>query len=163
MAKVSMSMNLPASADKVWDLIGGFNALPNWHPAVERSEVEGEGKGSVRTLHLAGGAVERSEVEGEGKGSVRTLHLAGGGTITERLEQIDDAGQVYSYSILSSPLPVANYTGTIRLKESADGSGCAVEWESDFQADGAPEGDAVQVIQGIYQAGFDNLKKMFGG
>jgi hypothetical protein len=140
MAKVSMSVNLPASADKVWDLIGGFNALPDWHPAVEKSEVEGDGTGSVRTLHLAGG-----------------------GTITERLVQLDDAGRVYSYSILSSPLPVANYTGTIRLKESADGSGCALEWESDFEAAGAPEGDAVQVIQGIYQAGFDNLKKMFGG
>ena len=140
MAKVSMSVNLPASADKVWDLIGGFNALPNWHPAIEKSEVEGEGKGSVRTLHLVGG-----------------------GTITERLVQLDDAGRVYSYSILSSPLPIANYTGTIRLKESADGSGCTLEWESDFEAAGAPEGDAVQVVQGIYQAGFDNLKKMFGG
>jgi hypothetical protein len=140
MAKVSMSVNLPASADKVWDLIGGFNTLPDWHPAVEKSEVEGEGKGSVRTLHLVGG-----------------------GTITERLVQLDEEGRVYSYSILSSPLPVANYTGTIRLKESADGSGCALEWESDFEAEGAPEGDAVQAIQGIYQAGFDNLKKMFGG
>ena len=140
MAKFSMSVNLPASADKVWDLIGGFNALPDWHPAIEKSEVEGEGKGSVRTLHLVGG-----------------------GTITERLVQLDEEGRVYSYSILSSPLPVANYTGTLRLKESADGSGCTVDWESDFQAAGAPEGDAVQAIQGIYQAGFDNLKKMFGG
>ena len=140
MAKVSMTMNLGVPADKVWELIGGFNALPDWHPAVEKSEVEGEGKGSVRTLHLAGG-----------------------GTIRERLEQIDDEGKVYSYSILSSPLPVMNYTATLRLREAEDGSGCAVEWESDFQPAGAPEGDAVEIIQGVYQAGFDNLRKMFGG
>jgi hypothetical protein len=140
MAKVSMSMNLGVPADKVWELIGGFNALPDWHPAVEKSEIEGEGTGSVRTLHLAGG-----------------------GTIRERLEQVDDAGKVYSYSILSGPLPVMNYTATIRLREAEDGSGCAVEWESDFLPSGAPEGDAVEVIRGIYQAGFDNLKKMFGG
>jgi hypothetical protein len=138
MSKVSMSLDLGVPADKVWDLIGGFNALPDWHPAVEKSEIEGEGKGSVRTLHLAGG-----------------------GTITERLEQLDDAGKVYSYSILSSPLPVANYTGTIRLEDGP--SGCKVTWESNFEPAGAPEGDAVQVIQGIYQAGFDNLRKMFGG
>ena len=50
----------------------------------------------------------------------------------------------------------------MRLKET-EGGGCTVEWESDFQASGAPDNDAVQVIQGIYQAGFDNLKKMFGG
>ena len=139
MTKVSMSLDLGVSADKVWDLIGGFNALPEWHPAVEKSEIEGEGKGSVRTLHLAGG-----------------------GTITERLEQLDDEGRHYSYSILSSPLPVANYNSTLRLKEKPEG-GCTVEWESDFQPAGAPEADAMQVIQGVYQAGFDNLKKMFGG
>lgn len=138
MSKVSMSLNLGVPADKVWDMIGGFNALADWHPAVEKSEIEGEGKGSVRTLHLAGG-----------------------GTIRERLEQIDDEGKLYSYSILSSPLPVANYSSTIRLED--DESGCKVTWESDFQPSGAPEGDAVQVISGIYQAGFDNLKKMFGG
>ena len=139
MTKVSMSLDLGVSADQVWDLIGGFNALPEWHPAVEKSEIEGEGKGSVRTLHLAGG-----------------------GTITERLEQLDEEGRHYSYSILSSPLPVANYNSTLRLKENPAG-GCTVEWESDFQPAGAPEADAMQVIQGVYQAGFDNLKKMFGG
>ena len=138
MTKVSMSLNLGVSADKVWDLIGGFNALPDWHPAIEKSEIEGEGKGSVRTLHLAGG-----------------------GTITERLEQLDDDGKHYSYAILSSPLPVADYKGTIRLQD--DGDGCKVVWESEFQPAGAPEGDAVDVIRGIYQAGFDNLKKMYGG
>ncbi len=138
MTKVSMSLNLGVSADKVWDLIGGFNALPDWHPAIEKSEIEGEGKGSVRTLHLAGG-----------------------GTITERLEQLDDDGKHYSYAILSSPLPVADYHSTIRLQD--DGDGCKVVWESEFQPAGAPEGDAIDVIRGIYQAGFDNLKKMYGG
>ena len=140
MAKISMSVNLPAAAQNVWDLIGGFNAFHDWHPAVEKTDIEGEGKGSVRTLHLAGG-----------------------GTVTERLEQLDDEGRTYSYTIMSSPLPVANYSGTIRIRESEDGSGCTVEWESDFEPAGAPEGDAVAVMQGIYQAGFDNLKKIFGG
>ncbi len=140
MAKVSMSTELGVPADRVWELIGRFNALPDWLPGVERSEIEGDGKGSVRTLHLAGG-----------------------GTVTERLEALDDAGKTYSYSIVTSPLPVANHTATLRLRETADGSGCTVEWQSDFQPAGAPEGDAVAAIQGVYQAGLDNLKKMFGG
>jgi hypothetical protein len=58
---------------------------------------------------------------------------------------------------------VTNYKSTIRLHETDDGKGCKVEWQSDFQAAGAPEGDAVAAIQGVYQAGLDNLKKMFGG
>ncbi len=139
MTKVSMSADLGVPAEQVWEMIRGFNALPDWHPGIEKSEIEGEGRGSVRTLHLLGG-----------------------GTITERLEAIDDTGKAYTYSIVSSPLPVANYTATIRLVDKADGSGCRVEWESDFQAAGAPEGDAVAAIQGVYQAGLDNLKKMFG-
>ena len=43
MTKVSMSTDLNVSADKVWKLIGGFNVLPDWHPAVEKSELEEEG------------------------------------------------------------------------------------------------------------------------
>ena len=139
MAKVSMSMDLGVSADKLWDMIGLFHGLHDWHPAVERTEIEGEGRGSLRTLHLVGG-----------------------GEIVERLEQLDEEGKKYNYSILSSPLPVANYNSTISVKESDDGS-CKVQWESEFNPSGAPENDAVKAIQGVYQAGFDNLKKMFGG
>jgi hypothetical protein len=32
-----------------------------------------------------------------------------------------------------------------------------------FEAEGTAENEAMDVIAGIYQAGFDNLKKMFGG
>lgn len=136
MAKVTMNTRLTVSPDKVWELIGGFNALPDWHPAVEKSELEEEG-------------------------SMRKLSLAGGGTIIEKLEKVDENERTYTYSIVDSPLPVANYTATIRVKD--DGSGnTTVEWIGEFNPEGATENEAVEVIQGIYQAGLDNLKKMFG-
>ncbi len=141
MSKVSTSMKLGVSAKQVWDLIGGFNALPDWHPAIEKSTIEGE-EGAT--------------------GSVRRLGLAGGGEIVERLEQLDDSGRSYSYSIVSSPLPLANYNATIRVSEDADGN-ATVEWSGEFDPAGASETDAMKVVEGIYQAGFDNLKKMFGG
>ena len=95
--------------------------------------------------------------------TVTSTDLRTGQTIRWRhsLEQLDDDGKLYSYSIISSPLPVANYKSTIRLEEGE--SGCVVTWESDFEPSGAPESDAVNAISGVYQAGFDNLKKMFGG
>ena len=136
MAKVSLNTRLGVSADKAWELIGGFNALPDWHPAVEKSELEKEGQ-------------------------ERILTLAGGGRIVERLERSDDAERVYSYSILNSPLPVANYKATIRVRDT-EGGACDVEWSSEFDPAGAPEADAVKVIEGIFQAGLDNLNKMFG-
>ncbi len=72
MTKVSMNTSLNASPEKLWEMIGGFNTLPDWHPAVEKSELEEEG-------------------------SVRRLSLAEGGTIIEKLEKIDDNERLYSY------------------------------------------------------------------
>ena len=137
MANVSISQELPVPAQTVWSVVGGFNALPDWHPAVAKSETQTEGGAKVRTLSLAGG-----------------------GTIVERLEQVDDKERAYTYSILSGPLPVADYTATIRVRES--GAGCTIEWSSEFTPSGAPESEAAAAIRGVYEAGFENLKKMFG-
>ena len=136
MAKVDMKTGLNVAPDEVWKLIGGFNALPDWHPAIEKSELEEEG-------------------------SMRRLSLAGGGTIVEKLVKLDDKERIYSYSIIDSPLPVTNYEATIRVKDDGEGN-TTVEWSSEFEAEGAAENEAMDVIAGIYQAGFDNLKKMFG-
>ena len=139
MTKVSSSTDLPVSAKTVWDVIGNFNALPDWHPAVQKSEIKKEAGGTLRKLSLIGG-----------------------GTIEEKLEQISDKERLYTYSILSGPLPVSNYTANLRVRDGGS-KGCTVEWSSEFEAKGAPEGDAVVAISGIYEAGFENLKKMFGG
>jgi Polyketide cyclase / dehydrase and lipid transport len=139
MAKVNLSQDLPVPAQAVWSVVGGFNALPDWHPAVAKSDTKTDGGAKVRTLTLAGG-----------------------GTITERLEQVSDKERAYTYSILSGPLPVANYSATIRVRESDSGSGCTIEWSSEFTPSGAPENEAVAAIRGVYEAGFENLKKMFG-
>ena len=133
-----MSQELQASAEKVWELIGGFNSLPTWHPAVEKSRIEGEGRGQVRTLDLAGGA-----------------------TIRERLDRADENARSYTYSILESPLPVADYVATISVREAGDGV-CVVEWSSEFAPDGLPEAAAVEIIESVYQAGFVGLTEKFG-
>lgn len=140
MTTVNMSTEVNVPADKLWEFIGGFNALPDWHPAVEKSELTGKGKGATRKLSLAGG-----------------------GTIIERLEEVNDKERVYTYTIMDSPLPVSNYVATIRVRDEGDGSKSIVEWSSEFKPAGASEQDAMKVVQGIYQAGFDNLRKMFGG
>ena len=137
MAKVSMTTNLNASADQVWKLIGGFNALPDWHPSVEKSDLTEAGQ-------------------------TRTLALAGGGKFVEKLEKVDDGERTYTYSIVDSPLPVANYTATIKV--SGEGDNSTIEWSSDFEpVGGASAEEAMKAVQDIYKTGFDNLQKMFGG
>jgi len=45
----------------------------------------------------------------------------------------------------------------------AEGGGSTIEWSSEFAAKGAAESGAARAIEGLYQAGFDTLRKMFGG
>ena len=137
MSKLSVTTRLGVPADQVWELIGNFNALPDWHPAVEKSELE------------------------EG-GAVRRVTLAGGGSIVERLERSSDDERLYRYSIIESPFPVANYNAEIRIRPNEDGHTCTVSWSSDFEAVGATPDKAVETMRGVYEAGFENLRKLFG-
>ena len=134
MTKVTVMEEFSASANQIWNLIGGFNALPDWHPAAERSELE------------------------EG-GTVRKVTLVDGVTILEKLEYHSDESRECSYSIVTSPLPVANYMATLKVTEYEEGS--QVEWSGEFDPSGVSESEAVELVQGIYRAGLDHLKLVF--
>lgn len=132
MAEVSRTITLNASLDDVWGLIGGFQALADWHPAAE--------------------SVAREDVDGV---EHRRIALKGGGEILEKL--LDHGGGSYRYSIVESPLPVTDYVSTI---SAADFEGkTLVTWGSTFEpaADGADD-----VVAGIYEAGFAALAERFG-
>ncbi len=138
MAKLSMQTQISMNPDDLWEAIGKFSALEDWHPAIESSQLEEGGK-------------------------VRRLRVMGGGEVIERLELIDSDDRLYRYSIISGPMPVANYTATLRIKDDPDSDGAIVVWSSEFEPSGASEADALKIIQDTYQMGLDNLKKMFGG
>lgn len=135
MTKVSMTTDLNVAADKLWQLVGNFNGLPDWHPGVEKSELKEEGQ-------------------------VRKLDIKGGGVIVEKLIKKSSREKIYSYTIEDSPLPVSNYIAKIKVKDNGKGKSI-VEWSSEFVAKGATEKDAIDAVQGVYQTGLDNLKKMF--
>lgn len=82
------SARLPHSADAVWRMVGDFG-----------------------NAAIGKGAVERIDVEGEGIGRIRTLHIAGGiGTLRERLEEHSDADRYYVYRVIDGgPVNFANY------------------------------------------------------
>ncbi|MBK8176338.1 MAG: SRPBCC family protein [Rhodospirillales bacterium] len=40
MTKVTVTTKLTAPAEEVWRLVGAWNALPEWHPAIQTSELE---------------------------------------------------------------------------------------------------------------------------
>ncbi len=114
MTKVSMSSKIPASAGTVWDMVKGFNDLPNWLPPVAKSETTGDGVGSKRTLTLGDGT-----------------------KLVEELEEYDDGSRSFTYSIVESPLPVAGYRSSVTIKDSGDGA--EMEWNAEFEPAGVPE------------------------
>jgi len=131
MATASATIDIPASADQVWQLIGGFNTLPDWLPFIPNSELS------------------------EG-GRVRTLQTADGGVVVERLETFDNAGKTYSYSILQAPFPATDYLATIRVE--AQGQGAKVTWSGRFTAKGVTDEEVVALFSGIYQGGLEALR-----
>ena len=85
--------------------------------------------------------------------------------IRERLLEMSDLGHHYSYSILESPLPVANYRATLRLRRISDGNRTYSEWNATFDPN-PPEKQAATedlLSNAVFQGGFDALKKHFGG
>ena len=133
MAKITIDTKIAAPAEEVWRLVGGWNALPEWHPAVESSAIEDGGH-------------------------KRRLKLADGAEITERLEMFDGQAQSYTYSIVASPLPLVDYRSTITVRREGDMS--TIEWSTTFKPLGVPETDLVQSLEAFYRSGFDNLRKL---
>jgi len=137
MAKVHETVELRGSVDEVWAAIGGFNDLPQWHPAVESSTLE------------------------EG-GRVRRLQLGNGASLVERLQSFSERERSYGYSIEQGPLPVSRYRSLLHVGDAGGKGGCRVEWSGEFTADGVPEAEAIRLITGIYRAGLDRLGERFG-
>lgn len=145
MAKVYVSSVIGASAERVWATIRDFNGLPAWHPGIRESRIEG-GQASDKI------------------GCVRNFALRAGGQIREQLLSLSDFDYSLSYSILESPMGVANYVATMRLIPITDGDRTFAEWTADFDCDPARERELVtQIGQGVFQAGFDALNRQLAG
>jgi Polyketide cyclase / dehydrase and lipid transport len=146
MARAHASSVINAPIEKVWERVRDFNGLVTWHPGIAKSEVEG-GRPSDQV------------------GCIRVLTLKDGGVVRERLLEMSDLGHHYSYAILESPLPVANYRATLRLRRVSDGDRTYAEWSASFDPD-PPDKQAFAedlIGNGVFQGGFNALKKHFGG
>jgi uncharacterized protein YndB with AHSA1/START domain len=146
MARAYASSVINAPIEQVWAHIRDYNGLPAWHPGVKTSRIENDRPAN--------------EV-----GAIRLMELADGGMIREELVAFSDDESFYTYTILESPLPVANYKATLRLRPISDGNRTYGAWEAHFEADppDAREDAEALISTGVFQGGFDALKQHFGG
>lgn len=135
MANVQTSIDIPAGPDRVWQLIGGFNSLPDWLPYIPSSELSDGGR-------------------------VRTLANPGGQAIVERLLAFDHGARSYSYTILQSPFPVTGYVSQLRVLPAGAGAS-TVEWSGEFIPEGVSDDEAIALFGGIYRDGLQALRAAF--
>jgi len=128
------SVDLSASADQVWALIGTFGGT--WHPLIAKITLTGAGIGQLRTIETIDGK-----------------------QIIERLDAIDTTQRFYRYTMISG-VPATDYTGTLDVKPK--GSGSSVEWRVQYWADGQPDILVKTIISTLLKTGLDSLKSRFG-
>src|SRR5215213_1823218 len=104
MARVYVSTVVNARNDRVWARVRDFNGLPNWHPAIAESRIEG------------GEPADKI-------GCVRDFRLRNGDRIREKLLGLSDYDMFCTYSILESPMGVENYIATLRLYPALQAAG----------------------------------------
>jgi hypothetical protein len=140
MIKVYRSAIIHASADKVWRLVRNFNDLPKWHPAIASSEIE-------------------QNLPPDSIGCVRRFRLSSdGGLLRECLLGLADDTRSFTYSILESPMPVANYMATMRFTPITIGNHTFAEWWAVFDVtSGPPEVTAQDIGDNVFAGGFAAL------
>ena len=127
-----------ATAEAVWEQIGGFCDLPKFVPIV----------------------VDCVMTSGKGVGSVRYLTFEDGMKIDEPM--VDQGPSHYTYVMSKGFLTDARYRSTIRVYPATDPGTSVVEWTGQIDADTYEDGGAgmAETLSGIYQTGLDNIKKM---
>jgi Polyketide cyclase / dehydrase and lipid transport/Domain of unknown function (DUF4331) len=131
---VADSVDLAASPDQVWALVGQFGGM--WHPLINRITLTGTGVGQLRRIETVDGK-----------------------EIVERLAAIDDSQRFYRYTNVSG-LGVVDYTGEFSVKPR--GSGSAVAWRVQFLADNQPTLIVRTIVAILMKTGFEALQKRFG-
>ncbi|MFJ2989635.1 SRPBCC family protein [Collimonas sp. NPDC087041] len=134
MASTSASIEIAATAERVWQLIGGFNSLPDWLPYIPGSELS------------------------EG-GRLRSLKTPDGEVIIERLESFSKRDRSYSYSIIQAPFPATQYLSTLQVRELAGGQASLVVWSGSFIPVGVSDEEISGLFHGIYRDGLLALKQ----
>jgi hypothetical protein len=132
MTQASARLDVSTPPDVVWSVIGGFNSLPDWIPAIRSSELTDGGR-------------------------VRHFTLPDGQPCVERLVSFDDAARTYTYAIVRGPFPIVDYISTLRVFDMNGGKASRVEWSGRFTPNGVSEQEAARIVQGIYDGGLKAL------
>jgi len=138
-AEVTEQIDVKASPAETWTAIGDFCGIQNWHPVIASCEITMAGDDTIRTLTAKDGA----------KFLERLVAWSG-----------NEADRTYTYTILTSPLPLTAYKSTLSVSGSGETS--LVTWTGSFTPN-APDNDVEKTVSNIYRTGLKGLKAKLEG
>jgi len=130
MATLEVSASLPASPEAVWEIIGDFAALADWHPLVPNCRPAADGQG--RIISLPGFEVVETLIPGASPPLGHT------------------------YTVGATPMPITDYQATLRLEATESGS--RIVYQGQFTPVGVSAARASGMLQGFFEAGFAALQ-----
>lgn len=136
--EVRRSVDVAAPPDEVWQAVGEFCSIADWHPMIASCVREEEGTAELRLLMTEDDRMLR-----------------------EQLMQRSDEEHFYRYGILDSPLPVTGYVSTLSVVPADQEGHSVVIWRSRFTAQGVPDTEAAAIVAGIYEAGLEQIRALF--
>jgi hypothetical protein len=134
---LSKSVDVNGTPSAVWSAIGPFCAIKDWLPPVGTCTQDGKAP-PTRTL-----------VTKDGKATFVELQTAR-----------SDVEHTYSYSFVSTPLPVTRYSSTLKVVAKGEGIS-TVTWSSAYTPDRGNEKAASEALTGIYESGLAAIKAAF--
>lgn len=136
-ADAGVTATYKTSADQLWQTVDFHKPSENIMPPIATSKRDGEGVGATK---------------------VNTLQ--GGGEVHLQLVHFDPAARSFNYIIQSSPLPVKNYVGEVRVTDLGSGRS-QLSWRGTYDAHGVEEAKADEILQGFYEAIAAKIGKQF--
>ena len=133
MTKVTVTDTFDHPAQKVWPAVSDFGGIHKYMRGLSEAKIEGSGLGMDRFLQM------------------------GDGEVVERLTWQDESAMAFSYTIITSPLPLERYVATVRLTPMGDR--CGIEWEGNFSPAGVSKEEASKLVNGIYTGAIKGYKK----
>lgn len=133
---VLQTVELGASAQDVWNVVGGFFNIHEWHPDIELTEILDE-------------QTDMSPLR-------RLLTFPGQPKTTEELIFMDNEDFRYRYKWHAGEWgeKVQDYVASLRVFDTRMGERCFVQWSSSFRY-------TEDAVSKFYKNGFRALEEMF--
>lgn len=144
MTRAYFSDVIDAPVDRVWSVLGRFDAIPEFVNKITEGVIEGD--------------------QGTVIGSTRLLTLRNGAQARERLVAMDAYDRSYQYEFPEgqNPFPVRTYLATIRVRPITTHNATFVEWYGDYDSDADVISAMQETFTGRYAEFVADLRKYLG-